>query len=635
LKSNARLTTAALAAVLIIAALFRYWDLTAVRHHIDNAYPIWQALDTLDHGTLPVIGQPTSVLFANPVLTGYLFLPVVALTRSALAVYIVVVALNTAGVLFCYLTVRNLTGRAWTGIAAAWLMAVNPWIIEFSRTTWVQCLLPFLMCLTAWLLFPVLQGIARQPAKRLIAALITATVTAHTWLLSFFIALPVAALMLIFRRRLPRRAALVGGALFVAADAVFALGLFANPQAGFSRAGNFSSGTAGLRSEPLLHAVRMVTGSEYTASRGESLPDAAAWMTADNVIHYALLALLIVGVISAFVTLRTPGRDRDAAIIVLLWFFLPVLAMSYNGSPIHPHYMLMTLPAGFALAAWGAEAVARWRPARPALVIGLVAVGLISGFASTRAAHETRLIGGDEALGLPLYAGLRLGDTINAHLPDGGTVFANIEPTILSSLAGRTIPVVLDTRAPVVIIVPQRGGLYITLSQDAAVPQFARPIESFAFPSGRSIQVSAYPSGGIDTASLPNQMNIPSAHGITFCCYDLTSNRRGTRWTLTTYWRIEHADPQASRDAFGSFFRVYDENGARLTQIDGPIVPGYLWNTGDVHVHQARFTVPEGTPFTLGAGLFDADRNNNVQFLLPDGSTAIELRFSDGQLLSP
>ena len=70
-------------------------------------------------------------------------------------------------------------------------------------------------------------------------------------------------------------------------------------------------------------------------------------------------------------------------------------------------------------------------------------------------------------------------------------------------------------------------------------------------------------------------------------------------------------------------------------QIDGAIVPGYLWNAGDLHVHQARFTVPDGTPFTLGAGLYDADRNSNVQFLLPDGSTAIELRFSDGELLSP
>src|SRR5690606_13448638 len=139
----------------------------------------------------------------------------------------------------------------------------------------------------------------------------------------------IAALMLIFQRRLPRRAAVLGGGVFVVAGAIFAHGLLANPQAGFSRAGNFSSGAARLRSEPLLHAVRMVTGSESTAVRGETLPDAAAWMNADIAIHYALLALLIVGTGRALVMLRTPGQERDAAIIILLWFFLPVLAMSY------------------------------------------------------------------------------------------------------------------------------------------------------------------------------------------------------------------------------------------------------------------------------------------------------------------
>ena len=635
MKSNARLITAALAAVLLTAAFFRFWDLTAVRHHIDNAYPIWQALDTLDHGTLPVIGQPTSVLFANPTLTGYLFLPILAVTRSALAVYIFVVALNTAGVWFCYLTVRNLSGSAWTGIAAAWLMAVNPWVIEFSRTTWVQCLLPFLMCLIAYLLFPVLQGIAREPGKRLIAALAAATVTAHTWLLAFFVALPVTVLMLIFRRRLPRRAALTGGGLFVAAGIIFALGLLANPQAGFSRAGNFSSGPAGLRREPMLHAVRMVTGSEYTAVRGETLPDAAAWMTADGAVHYALLALLVVGTVRAIILLRTPGKDRDAAIMLLLWFFLPVLAMSYNGSPIHPHYMLMTIPAGFALAALGVQTVARWRPARPALMIGLAAAGLFSGFASTRYAQETRQIGGDEPYGMPLYAGMWLGQTIDAHLPDGGTLFANIEPIILDSLIGRALPVVLDTRAPRFTIVPAHGGLYVTVSQDAAVPPFTQPVDTFAFANGASLTVSGYSPGGVDTALLPNQMNVPSAQGITFCCYELVKLPRPDRWALTTYWRVERVGADIAPTAYGAFFRVYDENGERLDQIDGAIVPGFLWKAGDLHVHQARFTMPEGTPFMLGAGLYDADRNTNVQFALPDGSTTIELRFNDGALLFP
>ncbi len=120
---------AVLIVILAVAAALRFTDLPAVRLNIDHAYPIAQALDTLDHGALP--------------LTGYLFVPVLALTRSALAVVVFVVLLNTAAVYFCYRATADLLDSPWLGLAAAWLMAVNPWVIEFSRTTWVQCLLPF------------------------------------------------------------------------------------------------------------------------------------------------------------------------------------------------------------------------------------------------------------------------------------------------------------------------------------------------------------------------------------------------------------------------------------------------------------------------------------------------------------
>ncbi|MBV6437730.1 MAG: hypothetical protein AELANPGJ_03023 [Anaerolineae bacterium] len=139
----ARLVPAVLIVILAVAAALRFTDLPAVRLNIDHAYPIAQALDTLDHGALPLIGQPTSVFAANPPLTGYLFVPVLALTRSALAVVVFVVLLNTAAVYFCYRATADLLDSPWLGLAAAWLMAVNPWVIEFSRTTWVQCLLPF------------------------------------------------------------------------------------------------------------------------------------------------------------------------------------------------------------------------------------------------------------------------------------------------------------------------------------------------------------------------------------------------------------------------------------------------------------------------------------------------------------
>ena len=49
-----------LAAILILAALLRLQHLDAIQHNVDHAYPIWQALMTLDRGVFPVTAQGTS-----------------------------------------------------------------------------------------------------------------------------------------------------------------------------------------------------------------------------------------------------------------------------------------------------------------------------------------------------------------------------------------------------------------------------------------------------------------------------------------------------------------------------------------------------------------------------------------------
>ena len=99
-----------LIAIMLVAIMLRVQYLLQVEFNVDQAWPIAQALDTLDRGIFPLTGQSTSVLFANPTLTGYLYLPVVALTRSALGVYVFVIALNTLAVLLAYRAVRTLIG---------------------------------------------------------------------------------------------------------------------------------------------------------------------------------------------------------------------------------------------------------------------------------------------------------------------------------------------------------------------------------------------------------------------------------------------------------------------------------------------------------------------------------------------
>ena len=133
-QTFARSHRAALLLILLIGAWLRFQNLDDIEVNIDQVYPIWQAIQTLDAGEFPLAGQGTSVLFDNPPLTGYLYLPVIALARHPVAAYMLTLTLNTLAIWLAYRALHKLLGRYPALIGAA-LFAVNPWLIEDSRRT--------------------------------------------------------------------------------------------------------------------------------------------------------------------------------------------------------------------------------------------------------------------------------------------------------------------------------------------------------------------------------------------------------------------------------------------------------------------------------------------------------------------
>ncbi len=57
--------------------------------------------------------------------------------------------------------------------------------------------------------------------------------------------------------------------------------------------------------------------------------------------------------------------NHHAGPILLIWFLLPVLMMSYVSRIVHPFYLLLTVPAGHGLAAWGIVGCSSRRSHRP------------------------------------------------------------------------------------------------------------------------------------------------------------------------------------------------------------------------------------------------------------------------------
>lgn len=616
-----------LVGIMLVAAFLRTEYLLQIEHNVDHAYPIWQALQTLDRGTFPLTGQGTSVLFANPPLTGYLYLPLVALARSSLAIYILVIALNTLAVLLAFRVARLLIGVN-LALVAAFLMAVNPWVIEYSRTSWVQSLLPFWVCALAWALFPVLLGTAKHPSRRLLIAFAILTALAQSYLLGFLMLVPVGILILIFWRRVPKRALVAGVALFGGATLIYGAGLLAQQEAVGARLIKFGVNPAHFSAEALNHALRLITGSDYALARGTAAPiaDFALRQDLSSAAHVVLLLTLLVGVGAAlWQVLR--GNQRDKTIILLVWFVLPILLMSYVGQVVHPFYQLLGLPAGYVLIGWGVGVLIRLQPRIAFAVVTafLLPFGALMGINSARYYQETAATPGMHGLGaLPLEVGLKLGAALSENLP--GTVYADVDEWILSSFSGTTLDFVRDARAPAFNFIPP-SGMYIAAYAAGEAP--AEPLgvaSSIELTLADGSKLEVYRLSQDAERSVTEMLNIPSDQGITFESYELAQD--SDQWTLTTYWRVEQRVEGIDQRLFAPFTHIFDVDGNRALIVDGQAVPGYEWRTGDLHAHRMTFTLPEGTqPFTIRVGLYDAGSNLNAIFVVENGeySPVIEL----------
>jgi 4-amino-4-deoxy-L-arabinose transferase-like glycosyltransferase len=621
-----------LALITLLAAVLRFQHIGLIEHNVDHAYPIWQALMTLDQGRWPLLGQGTSVLFANPPLTGYLYLPVVALFRSPLAVYGVVIALNSLAVPLAYAALRPLIQTP-AALAAAFLIAVNPWVIEYSRTSWVQSLLPFFACLLAWLVYPVLAGAARNPGRRVVLTGIAAALAVNTYLLAYLFLAQIGLLAALFRRRMPKRALLVATVIVAVPALVYAGALLADPAGVSSRLQTFGDGGLRVSGAALEHALRLASGAEYPLARGAAAPEPWSGFWALVEASSALLAWVVVAALAGGVVRALRARikrlsERDAALILLVWFGLPIMLMTVTSQVVHPFYLLLTLPAGAGLAGWGAawlfEAL---RPRSPRRLLWAAAAVIVALFAAAqtaatlRYALETATIPGAHGLGaLPVEAGLALGVLIDDDLPPGGTVMADVDAWTLISLAGRTFPFLRDARAPAVTILPASGGLVVAAQPPDAgrvAPEGSVGQRALTLADGVELTVDRLPPA----PSLPADaapLAAPGEQGIALEGWALNALGDG-QFALQTWWRV--TDPAAGADRlFAPFAHIFDADGARIAVVDGQAIPSFAWRTGDLHAHRMLFTAEQ--PFTLAVGQYDGAAGENVIFTLPDGAAS-------------
>jgi hypothetical protein len=620
-----------------------------IRYGYDHSYPAYQALQLLDGRQLPLIGQPSSVFLDNPVLMVYLQAIPLLIDRSPWAVFIFTIALNSAATWFVYRIGHDLLGIQ-VGLLAAFLFAINPWVVWFSRASWVQSLLPFFMAVIAWGLWPPLIT-PHASERRFFAGGAAVTLLTQTYVQAWGILPQLTVLLLIFRRYIPKRAFWAAVALFLLAALLYAGGLATRWDVNSGKLRNFvSAGSWTFDSIGGRHAMRFVTGVDF--EQAHAAADSAGSLRASlSLVAVIILTIaFIAGIGRALLALRHDSRERRIAAILLIWFFTPVLLTMAAGSlQIHPHYLLLTVPAGHLLAAWGIEPLLQ-RPVWAAVAVtSLLLISLIFTHELVRANQNVaRQPVWPEFDGWSLAAGAEVGRNIRELLDPGAPyprrIVANGDKELLSGLGATYLDPVNDVSYPDFVLLPAQEELLYVLEGDAAVPEWlrpflvARPAHMLSFANGPPISFIQTGAAAVQNVEhYPEQLvRWPSEAGITLLGYTIRNPQSpihhnilpSQSFDLITYWRVDDLHPDRGEWYVSPSYHLVNEEEQIVANVGEHGQYAHRWQLGDVYVEQV--TIPlaaDAAPgqYRLDIGLFDVLRSQTYAFFSADG---LESRFS-------
>ena len=631
----------ALAIIMIVGAAFRFSQLGHVPHGYDEGYPAFDALRLLDGRQLVLIGQPSSVFLDNPPLMAYLQAVPLLFWRSLWAIYIFVAALNTVAIGFVYQTTRKLLNEP-AALLAAFLFAISPWVVHYSRMPWVQGLFPLYTAVFAWGFWPLV--VTKQgSSRRLFIAMLALTAMIQSYILGFAILFPAALLALLFFRTLPKRPFYAGALVLFSSLILFGIGLAQNEGRNSAKLQSFVSDNAfAANTQALEHAVRFVTGLDYVAQApvdGDSFPRQAASRVAQALLSVALLA----GGIQALLALRRDTQERRLAIVLLVWFFAPVLGLLFLPYLVHPHYLMLSLPAGHVLAAWGTLPLLRRRRPRLGITIVLLAIAALFWLNVQRTGQE--LANNPTGYGFNGWAVAdiaRVGQTIRELAPGDGyprRIVADDNSPLLSGISATYVDTMSELEFPNFMLLPGQEPLLYVLLNHAPESTLLGPHQE-SFPE-RAVQLDAKTSVTflrVSPYSREQALLLPevivdwtSDAGLTLLGYSLETPppyRAGQELVAITYWRVEELHPDRAEWLVAPFIHVLNAEGQIMANVSSEGQWADRWEPGDVYIRRTIIPLPdyaEAGEHQLAFGLFDPLRETGFALHSPSGTDTLYL----------
>jgi hypothetical protein len=368
------------AAILALAAWLRLRRLGLAEFDDDQAIALRIAHDIL-HGDLRTVGLASSSGASNPPLYVYIVAVVVAIHDGVIFATVSTAVLSLVAIVLAFVVVRRRFGGTVALVTTA-LFATAPWAVLYGRHFWQQDYLPVVTVALLWSLFVVLE---RERTRVALLVPVFFVVAIQLNLSAVTLILPIAGLLAYRARYVDWRAVAAG-----AAAGVVLLGtwLAHNAKHGFHDVslivnnGRGHGGAAGGGAIKAIHeTINLVSAEGWTFVTGAQHEGGAAW-TLGRVAGIAVIALFVLGLATSLARVvrdgRRPGIDTARRALLVVWLvgiWLAYITSSRSG--VGPHYLIVSYPVSFLLAALGlADAAALLR--RRSTVVSLAATAAIA-----------------------------------------------------------------------------------------------------------------------------------------------------------------------------------------------------------------------------------------------------------------
>lgn len=366
ITSMTRRDVLVLIAILLIAGGMRFGRGDIVEYFHDDAMLATLALEVADGEGIPVTGILSSTGIPNPPTSVYVMaIPFMISTNPHVAIYFVM-SLNVLGVGILWFFAHRYFGRQ-VGWVAGLLYAINPWAVLFSRKIWAQDFhTPFILLGIFLLMYGLWEASQRSEGKikntRWLAQVTSVPILLFAFQIHFasWALFPIILIALWVGRHRFRFSAI--GIILVLCLLIlgpYLIGLSQTLQQDPTRisdaAGRSSASDGiGLTTKPIIDTIYLSSGTGLET-----------WVAPDQIDELKQTYLPIVPLSLMLTLVMSIGiwgiwrGYRQLTLFILLWAFLPQLALLLDWTPVYIHYFIPSIPAMMLLASLGFSYVLR------------------------------------------------------------------------------------------------------------------------------------------------------------------------------------------------------------------------------------------------------------------------------------